>query len=84
MLSFILISLHSRGRCFEARPWPSAAVTKSDTSTVTRVPFLGYIPLIGELFTHRAKGKASSELLLLITPALEHSDTEGSEITKEP
>ncbi len=59
-------------------------VTESDTSTVTRVPFLGYIPLIGELFTQRAKGKASSELLLLITPVLERSEAEGEEIAKEP
>ncbi|MEI7614531.1 MAG: type II and III secretion system protein, partial [Betaproteobacteria bacterium] len=59
-------------------------VTESDTSTVTRVPFLGHIPLIGELFTHRAKNKATNELLLFITPILERSEAEGEEITKEP
>jgi len=59
-------------------------VTESDTSTVTRVPFLGYIPLIGELFTQRAKSKATNELLLFITPLLERSEAEGEEITKEP
>ncbi len=59
-------------------------VSEQDTNTVTRIPFLGYIPLIGELFTQRNKTKNNNELLLLITPELIPQEGEGGEVSVEP
>lgn len=38
------------------------------TSTIRRVPILGYIPIIGELFKRRQNTKAKTELLIFLTP----------------
>ena len=57
--------------------------SEQETTTVTRVPILGYIPGIGELFTQRAKIKSNSELILLITPELVGNEGEGGQITLE-
>ena len=45
-------------------------VHEQEDVTETRVPLLGHIPILGELFTQRAKNKHQSELLVLITPEL--------------
>jgi len=43
-----------------------------DTSSrqIVRVPFLGYIPLVGEIFTQRTTDKKKVETVFLITPKL--------------
>ena len=40
----------------------------TQSNTVTRIPILGHIPLIGELFTSRRKQQDQMELLVLVTP----------------
>ncbi len=42
----------------------------SDSKTVSKVPFLGDIPVIGELFKHRQNTKQDYELLIIIRPTL--------------
>jgi type IV pilus assembly protein PilQ len=40
----------------------------TDTDTITKVPFLGDVPVLGYLFRNSAKSTAKSELLIFITP----------------
>ena len=41
-----------------------------DTATLTKVPFLGDIPFIGEVFRNRARQHSKDEVVFLITPHL--------------
>lgn len=41
---------------------------ESENKSIIRTPFLGYIPLIGELFTTRVGIRVSSELAFIIVP----------------
>lgn len=41
-----------------------------DTSTLTKVPLLGDIPFLGEVFRNRAKQHSKDEVVFLITPHL--------------
>ncbi|NQV29880.1 MAG: hypothetical protein HQ508_03240 [Candidatus Marinimicrobia bacterium] len=43
---------------------------ESDVLTTQRVPFLGSIPLIGELFKSTKKKKVKTELIVMITPQI--------------
>ena len=42
----------------------------ADSNTITKVPLLGNIPLLGELFKFRSRQHAHTERLFLITPRL--------------
>ncbi len=41
-----------------------------DSRTLTKVPFLGDIPFIGEIFRNRARNRSRDEVVFLITPHL--------------
>jgi type II secretory pathway component GspD/PulD (secretin) len=41
-----------------------------ETKTVRKVPFLGYIPLIGWLFTSQSNQRANTDLVIFITPTI--------------
>src|SRR5262249_50479866 len=44
---------------------------QSKDSKITRkVPFLGYIPIIGWLFTHEVTERANTDLVIFITPTV--------------
>ena len=43
-------------------------VRDNDDLTLTKVPLLGDIPLIGELFKHRQKNKDKTTLVIMLTP----------------
>ncbi len=45
-----------------------------DTRTLTKVPFLGDLPIIGELFRNRARTHNRDEVVFLITPHLVADD----------
>lgn len=47
-----------------------------DAKTVTKVPGLGQIPILGELFKSRQFRRGESELVVLVTPQLIQSDSE--------
>jgi len=40
----------------------------SDTSEISKVPFLGDIPLLGNLFRNKNRTKSKAELLVFVTP----------------
>lgn len=40
------------------------------TESVTRVPFFGDLPIIGNLFKHRSRDNSKTELLIFITPKI--------------
>ena len=44
--------------------------SKTESETVTKLPFLGDIPLLGYLFKNRTKQEAMSTLLVFITPQI--------------
>ena len=39
-----------------------------DRSDITKVPFLGDIPVIGNLFKKKGRSKEKAELLIFVTP----------------
>jgi len=45
-------------------------VTDEEQVTVTKVPFLGDIPLLGELFRHRERRPSHTEVLIFVTPTI--------------
>ncbi|WP_305804115.1 type IV pilus secretin PilQ family protein [Stenotrophomonas sp. YIM B06876] len=42
----------------------------SDRSSVSKVPFLGDVPFLGNLFKKRGRGKDKAELLVFVTPKI--------------
>lgn len=50
-------------------------IDSSESKNITRVPILGYIPIIGEFFKHTQKTKDKRELMILITPTIVTDDT---------
>lgn len=44
--------------------------TDSDVKTVSRVPYISAIPILGELFKHRKKDRQRRSLLVFVTPSL--------------
>ena len=50
--------------------------TESTNTTVTRVPVLSDLPILGQFFKKVVKGKTASELLIFVTPVIiEDEDT---------
>ena len=46
-----------------------------DGKTITKIPLLGDIPIIGQFFRHTTKTRDNRELVILITPTLVADDT---------
>jgi len=42
----------------------------TETKVVRKVPFLGYIPLIGWLFTSTSSTRRNSDLVIFLTPTI--------------
>ena len=40
----------------------------SDTTDLSKVPFLGDLPVIGNLFRNKSRSKSKAELLIFVTP----------------
>lgn len=49
----------------------SGLVDVSDTNSINKVPFLGDIPILGELFKSRSFQQSRTELLMLVTPRIQ-------------
>ncbi len=45
-------------------------MNNEDTKVITKFPFLGDIPVIGEFFKHTSKSHVRRELMILITPTI--------------
>ncbi|WP_196591112.1 type II and III secretion system protein family protein [Pectinatus frisingensis] len=50
-------------------------LNSEESKTITKVPLLGDIPIIGEFFKHSAKTRDKRELIILITPVLVDQNT---------
>ena len=50
----------------------SGMLRTEDRTIITRVPGLGDIPGLGELFKHREISKINRELLIFLTPVRDH------------
>ena len=46
-----------------------------DTKTITKIPILGDIPILGELFKYHNDSKEKSEIMILITPRVVNETT---------
>ena len=49
----------------------------------SKIPFLGDIPLLGNLFKHRIKNTAKTELVIFLTPHVMQAPTEMAALTAE-
>lgn len=47
--------------------------TDADTKTVTRVPYISKVPILGELFKFRNEARDRRNLIIFITPTLVHN-----------
>ena len=56
---------------------------ESDKSyTDTKIPLLGDIPVLGNLFKHRVRSTAQTELLIFLTPHIVYNPTELAAVTE--
>ncbi|MEA3302501.1 MAG: type II secretion system secretin GspD [Pseudomonadota bacterium] len=51
------------------------------TETEQRVPFIGDVPLLGELFTHRGTNKSKRNLMLFIQPTILRNNHQNLHVT---
>jgi type II secretory pathway component GspD/PulD (secretin) len=61
-----------------------------EAQTITKLPLLGDIPLVGRAFRHKDKVKTERELLIFITPSIvdennksKLSSNQGQSLTRE-
>ncbi len=50
--------------------------TDTDTDQKTTVPFLGDIPVLGELFKHHSRTRSRQSLIVFLTPSVIHSSAD--------
>ena len=50
-------------------------LNSEDSKTVSKIPLLGNIPILGEFFKHTSRTRDKRELIILITPRLVGEDT---------
>jgi type II secretory pathway component GspD/PulD (secretin) len=53
----------------------------SNADTESKIPLLGDIPLLGNLFKHKIKSTAKNELLIFLTPHIIQAPTEIAALT---
>jgi type II secretory pathway component GspD/PulD (secretin) len=53
----------------------------SNTETITKIPLLGDIPLLGNLFQRKQKAQNKSELIIFLTPHIVIAPTELAALT---
>ncbi len=58
-------------------------ITSSDNDTVRKIPLMGDIPLLGNLFRSTTKTKQRRELLIILTPHIVNNVAAGDALTAE-
>lgn len=58
-------------------------IDTNDSESEQKVPLLGDIPLIGELFKRKVQSKGKRELILLITPHIIDTPQNGEDLTRD-
>lgn len=56
-------------------------IDHSVSDTEQKVPFLGDVPLLGELFKRKTSNKSKRELILLVTPHIVTAPSKGEDVT---
>jgi len=56
---------------------------KTQSETITKVPFLGYIPILGHLFTHKGTSSVDSTLLILVSVDIVQKAQDTTKILSE-
>ncbi|MBR2774452.1 MAG: pilus assembly protein N-terminal domain-containing protein [Selenomonadaceae bacterium] len=56
----------------------------SESKTVSKIPLLGDIPIIGEFFKHTSKSRDKRELIIVVTPYLVESEDLSQSPMSEP
>ena len=56
-------------------------IQDTKTDTITKIPLLGDIPLLGNLFQRKQKDDAKSELIIFLTPHIVQAPTEVAALT---
>ena len=51
--------------------------TDAETKTLSRVPYISRIPVLGELFKYRNEARDRRSLLIFITPSLVHNSEDA-------
>ena len=55
----------------------------SETKNVTKIPFLGDIPILGEFFKHTSRSRDKRELIIVVTPYIvEHADNSSTPVSE--
>ncbi|MEP4927795.1 MAG: type II secretion system secretin GspD [Hyphomicrobiales bacterium] len=57
-------------------------IQENDTVTVSKVPGLGDVPVLGNIFRNKETVKKRSELLILIRPRVIHTDHDAKTVTE--
>ena len=56
-------------RVRDGMPFVIGGLFREDTSkNVSKIPILGNIPLLGELFTYRTNSKVKTQVVMVVTP----------------
>jgi general secretion pathway protein D len=55
-------------------------IRESDDDTITKVPLLGDIPLIGALFSNTSRSKVRRELMIFLTPYVAYTSAQLEEV----
>ncbi len=58
-------------------------IQDTKTETTTKIPLLGDIPLLGNLFQRKQKDDAKSELIIILTPHIVQAPTEIAALTNK-
>ena len=62
-------SVKTEVRVRDGMPFVIGGLFREDsTNNVSRIPILGNIPLLGELFTFRSNNKTKTQVVMIITP----------------
>jgi type IV pilus assembly protein PilQ len=58
-------------------------ISEDDSNTIKKVPLLGSVPLLGQLFTYKSKSNEKRELLIFVTPHIISPEGERKAEKKE-
>jgi len=56
---------------------------ENERRTIEKIPFLGDIPVVGELFKSRSRNKTKTNLMVFIRPTIVRSQAEARELTAQ-
>jgi general secretion pathway protein D len=58
-------------------------MSENQSSSESKVPILGDVPLVGNLFKSKSKGRRKTELIVILTPKIISTVDEATKITED-